>query len=185
MDDGLPLASLSATTLRILLAQERVKQTELEQEVARLAAGLARQNARIVQLERENAELRRMVAEQQQVIAGLQEQNALLRQQVAELEQENARLREDTPKPPHQPAPWPSERTKAEGPRQKRRKRDPKHNRGRQRTGAVDEVVEYAAEACPRCGSQLSGGWVHRRLQVIDLPVPCRALMREHVLIAR
>jgi hypothetical protein len=185
MDDGLPLASLSASTLRMLLAQERTRHTELEQEVARLTAAVARQNERILQLEAENAELRRMVAEQASVIAGLQEQNALLRQQVAVLQQENAQLRGAGRAPVHQPDPWPSARTKQDQGRGPRKKRDRRHNHGRQRMTGIDDRVEYAAAACPRCGAQLVGGWVHDRAQVIDLPPRQRACVTEHVRLAR
>jgi transposase len=185
MDDGLPLASLSASTLRVLLTQERARHAELEQEVARLSAAVARQNERIIALEAENAELRRIVAEQQQVIAGLQEQNALLRQQVAALQAENARLRGGAPKGLHQPEPWPSAHTKQERPSHPRKKRDRKHNRGRHRMAQVDERIEHAADACPRCGAALVGGWVHDRAQVVDLPEQQRAQVTEHVRVAR
>src|SRR5436305_1246697 len=86
MDECLPLGSLDASTVRMLLEQERTKREELTQEVRRLRAGLARQNKRIVALEQENAQLRQTVALQQQMIAGLTEQNALLRAQVAQLQ---------------------------------------------------------------------------------------------------
>lgn len=185
MDDGLPLGSLSATTLRILLTQERERHRALEQEVARLSAAITRQNERIIVLEEENAELRRVVAEQQSVIAGLQEQNGLLRQQVAALQQENARLRGETPAASHQPSPWPSERTKQERESGPRKHRDGKHNRGRHRASQVDERIECAASSCPQCGSQLVGGWAHDSTQVIDLPVQQRARVVEHVRIAR
>ena len=32
--------------------------------------------------------------------------------------------------------------------------------------------VEHVAERCPDCGTQLSGGWVQRTREVIDLPQP-------------
>jgi hypothetical protein len=185
MDDSLPLASLSATTLRTLLTLERARYAALEQEVARLSAAVERQNGRIIQLEQENAELRRIVAEQQEVITGLQEQNALLRQQVAALQQENARLRGDAPRAVHQPDPWPTARTKQEQQPGPRRKRDTKHNRGRHRASHVDERIDHAAAACPRCGTRLTGGWVHDQTQVIDLPPRQRAVITEHVRIAR
>jgi hypothetical protein len=185
MDDGLPLASLSATTLRSLLTQERAKYAALEQELARLSAAIERQNERIIALEQENAQLRRIVAEQQEVIAGLAEQNALLRQQVAALQQENARLRGEPPTPAHQASPWPSERTKQERVSGPRKTRDGKHNRGRHRASQVDERIDHAVSSCPRCGTQLVGGWVHRTSQVIDLPPQQRAHVTEHRLIAR
>jgi hypothetical protein len=41
MDERLPLGSLDATTLRMLLEKERTRTQELEQEVAHLQAALA------------------------------------------------------------------------------------------------------------------------------------------------
>lgn len=185
MDECLPFGSMDAPTVRLLLEKERAYRHELEQEMARLQAGLARQNERIVQLEAENAKLRRMVAEQHGLITGLQEQNALLRQQVALLEAENTRLR-GTPRPakPH-PGAWPSERTKQEREDTPRKQRDERHNRGRHRMAQVDEREVHAAETCPRCGRHLVGGWVHRRVQVIELPPSQPAIVTEHVLLRR
>src|SRR5919199_4089699 len=147
MDEHLPLGSWDASTLRMLLEQERTKREELTQEVARLRAGLARQNARIVALERENAALRQTVALQQQLIRGLQEQNALLRQQVGELQAENARLAGTVREPKRPPGDWPSEHTKGEREETPRKKRDQQHNRGRQRL-PPDAEIEYAADTC-------------------------------------
>lgn len=176
---------MDASTLRMLLEKERVQQHGLEQEIARLQAGLARQNERIVQLEAENAKLLRMVADQQGLITGLQEQNALLRQQVALLEAEKTRLRGTSRPPKPQPGLWPSERTKQEREDTPRKKRDDRHNRGRHRMAQVDEREVHAAETCPRCGRHLSGGWVHRRFQVIELPPSQPAIVTEHVLLRR
>lgn len=184
MDERLPLGSLDATTLRMLLEKERSRQTELEQEVARLQAGLARQNERIIQLEQEHGQLHRENRELRELLTGVTEQNTLLRQQAAALQTENERLRGGRPEP-HQPSPWPSERTKQDTPPKTRKKRDQSHNRGRRRMSQVDERVAHAAETCPRCGTPLAGGWVHRQIQVIELPAPRQALVTEHVLIRR
>lgn len=185
MDECLPLGSLDAATLRMLLTQERATRGELEQEVRRLQSGLARQNGRIIQLEQENAQFRTAMQTVETIVTGLEEQNSLLRQQVAALQSENARLRGDTPTVPHQTDPWPSARTKHDSPPTQRRKRDQRHNHGRQRAARTDERIEHALEVCPRCGTGLSGGWVHRRVQVIDVPVPQQAWVTEHVLLAR
>jgi septal ring factor EnvC (AmiA/AmiB activator) len=132
MDECLPLGSLDASTLRMLLEKERERRTELEREVARLQAGLARQNEVIVRLEQRDAERRRELAEHRTLIAGLTEQNALLRQQVARLEQENARLR-GMPLAPA-PAPVPAIRPAIPTWEKKtRKKRAPEHNTGRRR----------------------------------------------------
>jgi transposase len=184
MDERLPLGSLDASTLRMLLEQERTKREELTQEVARLRACLARQNERIVALERENAALRQTVALQQQLIAGLQEQNAVLRQQVAQLQAENARLAGTVREPKRPPGDWPSERTKQEREPKPRAKRAPERNRGRQRL-EPDREVQYAEDTCPRCGHDLAGGWEHRRIQVGELPPPAPVVVTDHVLIRR
>ena len=132
-DDHLRLESLSAATLRTLLAQERARRQELEQEVARLRAGLARQTEVIIRLERENAQLRREMADLRLVVAALTEQNTLLRQQVAALQQENDRLRGTAPQVEHHPDPWLSGVTKKAARSAPRKKWDPRHNTGRHR----------------------------------------------------
>lgn len=184
MDERLPLGSLDAATLRMLLEQERSKREDLRQEVRRLQAGLARQNERIVALERENAHLRRTVALQQEMIGGLTEQNALLRQQVAQLQAETARLAGTVREPKRPPGDWPSARTKQEEEERPRKRRAQEHNRGRQRL-PPDVAIEYAEDACPRCGHDLAGGWEHRRIQVIEAPPPAPVVVTDHVLIRR
>lgn len=188
MDECLPFGSLDAPTLRRLLTQERVRREDLAHDLERLHAGLARQNDRIVQLERENATLRQELQETTLVVAALQEQNALLRQQLTALQAENDRLR-GTERGSKRPAQaWSNERTKQEpeqGEERTRKKRDRRHNHGRQRMSRVDQTVEHAASSCPRCGTALTGGWVHRRVQLIDLPAPVRALVTEHQVMAR
>src|SRR5918911_2322506 len=171
MDDSLPLEVLSPASLRALVTHERVKRAEAERDVARMQAGIARQNERLLELERGNAELRRTVATLQELVAGLTEQNA--------------QLRGSERPPPHQPAPWPSERTKQEGEPSTRRRRDRRHDHGRHRMERVDVQVRHAVEVCPQCGTPLHGGWVHRRLQVIELPVQQRVQVIEHALLAR
>ena len=44
--------------------------------------------------------------------------------------------------------------------------------------------VTHAPEFCPECHTALSGGWVQRTREVIELPV-CPAEVTEHVIIAR
>lgn len=58
-----------------------------------------------------------------------------------------------------------------------------KHSFVRRRQ-APTEVHPHAAETCPDCGRKLAGGWVHRRRQVIEIPLtPVRII--EHVVVAR
>jgi transposase len=185
MDDCLPLESLSTASLRALVAHERAKRAEADRDLARLQAGIARQNERILTLERENAELRRTVATLQEMVAGLTEQNALLRQRMAQLEQENAQLRGTSRPAKHHAEPWPSETTKSQDEPKVRKQRDRRHNHGRQRMDRVDERVQHVVEQCPHCGTDLHGGWVHRRVQVIELPPQQRVQVIEHQLIAR
>lgn len=184
MDERLPLGSLDAPALRMLLEKERSEREALVQEVRRLQAGLARQNARIVALERENAQLRQTMTLQQQMIGGLQEQNALLRQQVAQLQAENARLAGAVREPKRPPGDWPSEHTKQERTAQPRKRREQQHNRGRQRL-PPDAEIQYAEDTCPGCGHKLAGGWEHRRIQVVDAPPPAPVVVTDHVLIRR
>jgi transposase len=184
MDDHLRLESLSAAALRTLLAQERAHRQELEQEVARLRAALARQNEAIIALERQNTELRREQQELRTLVAGLTEQNALLRRQAAVLHQENARLRGI----PLAPAPDPTPEIKPATPKRegrKRKKRAPEHNAGRHRMERANRWMDHAAEQCPHCGEQLSGGWIQRRVQVIDLPPVAPLEITEHRILMR
>jgi transposase len=184
MDDHLRLESLSAATLRMLLVQERAHRQELEQEVLRLRAALARQNEVIIRLEQRDAERQRELAEHRTLIAGLTEQNALLRQQVAMLQQENARLR----RMPLAPAPDPAPEIRPATPtreKKTRKKRAPDHNRGRRRMERATRWETHAAEQCSRCGEELSGGWIVRRVQVIELPPVAPLEITEHRIVRR
>jgi transposase len=70
--------------------------------------------------------------------------------------------------------------------------RPPREQKERKRRGQAfvrrreepEEVCHHALECCPDCGRQLSGGWEHRRRQVIELVLP-RVRVVEHVVIAR
>ena len=44
--------------------------------------------------------------------------------------------------------------------------------------------VEHVVESCPDCGTHLTGGWVQRTREVIELPV-VPVQVTEHVFIAR
>jgi hypothetical protein len=184
MDERLPLESLSVSALRSLLTQERTRRQELEQEVQRLQAGLKRQNAVIQRLEQRDAQRERERKEMRTLVAGLREQNALLRRQVAQLEQENARLQER----PLVPAPDPTPELKPATPRRDskvRKKRHPQHNHGRCRMEHATRWQTHAAEQCPRCGEKLGGGWICRRVQVIDLPPLAPLEITEHRILLR
>lgn len=49
---------------------------------------------------------------------------------------------------------------------------------------APTEVCTHAAETCPDCGRKLAGGWLHRRRQVIEIPVIHYQVI-EHQILAR
>jgi transposase len=67
-------------------------------------------------------------------------------------------------------------------PRKAARKRRP-HGFTRVRM-APTQRVEHAVEVCPDCGTHLSGGWVQRTREVIEIPV-APVQVTEHVIIAR
>src|SRR5438270_8599116 len=168
MDERLPLGPVEASTLRMLLEKEHAQRAALTQEISRLQAGLARQNEAIIGLQRRDAARERTLGKMEMLLAGVTEQNRLLRQQVAELEQENSQLRGV----PVAPAPEPPREIKPAAPRREptvRKKRAPEHNHGRQKLERATRWETHAAEQCPQCGEQLAGGWIVRRVQVIDL----------------
>jgi transposase len=184
MDECLPLDSLDAATLRLLLTQERTRREALEQEVARLRAGVVRQNQLILRLEQRDAEREQELALHRTLLTGLTEQNTLLRQQVARLEQENARLRGVSLAPAPDPVPE-GKRATPQREQTPRRKRASEHNRGRLKLERANRWMDHAAEQCPRCGEHLTDGWIQRRIQVIDLPVVAPLEITEHRIVRR
>src|SRR5579864_1847902 len=174
----------TAPALRTALRQEQRRRAALEQENRRLRAGLARQNERVLELEAENAELRHQVGELRAQVAALLEQNQQLLQEVGRLRAAVLRLQAapHAASEEHMPGLGPPKQVRETHPR---RPRDRTHNRGRHRAAAGDVVVEHAVDACPRCGTALVGGWVHRRVQVTDLPAQQRAVVTEHRMVAR
>jgi hypothetical protein len=108
-----------------------------------------------------------------------------LKVQVDALEAENADLRArlggdgDTPTKPEWVKPNRKERREAE--RADRKKRTQSFSRKRD---IATELVYHAVDNCPDCGRKLSGGWIHSRRQIIELPqAPVRVI--ENILIAR
>lgn len=184
MDECLPLESVSAPTRRTLLTQERARRADLEQEVVHLRAALARQNEVIIGLQRRDAQRERELQALRTQVAALTEQNALLRQQVAALRQENARLRGEGLGTPPAPEPTIKPATSPREPKV-RRKRAPEHNHGRQKLERANRWEDHAAERCPGCGEDLHDGWIHRRIQVIDLPPVAPLEITEHRIIRR
>ena len=72
--------------------------------------------------------------------------------------------------------------SREKGPEKGPRKPRP-HGFSRQRMTPTHQV-EHVLESCPECGAGLTGGWVQRTREVIDLPV-APAQVAEHVYIAR
>lgn len=75
----------------------------------------------------------------------------------------------------------PSRQERREAERKARKKRSQSFTRKRD---IPTETVEHTVDSCPDCGRKLSGGWVHSRRQVIEIPeTPVRVI--EHLVIAR
>ena len=81
--------------------------------------------------------------------------------------------------PGHKPA---ARRKKGAGEAKKPRRKRP-HDFARLRMEPTAQVTDAPA-SCPECHTTLSGGWVQRTREVIELPV-CPAEVTEHVFIAR
>ena len=113
-----------------------------------------------------------VIVEQQGVITEL-------RQRVEGLE---ARLSNGGGRGPRMPGHKPAAKGKRSPERKGPRKKRP-HGFARLRTEPARRVV-HAAESCPECHTTLTGGWVHRTREVIDIPV-VPAEVTEHVFIAR
>lgn len=109
-----------------------------------------------------------------------------LRERVAALERENAELRARLgmgggrePSAPEWVKPNRVERRVAE--REGRKKRGQSYVRKRE---VPTREVRHALDSCPDCGRSLSGGWIHSRRQVIEIPeTPVEII--DHVIIAR
>ena len=101
---------------------------------------------------------------------------AILLARVEELEEENRRLRGSGGRAV--PA-W----VKANRPPREEKPRKPRGQGFVRRREPADEVREHAVEQCPECGRKLTGGWVHRRRQVIEIELVRRVI--EHVVIGR
>ena len=115
-----------------------------------------------------------VIAEQHTVIGEQRILIADLRQRVEELE---APRGQTAGMPGNKPS---AKRRRAErkGPRKRRL-----HGFGRQRMEPTRRVL-HVAESCPECGTGLSGGWVQRIREVIELPLAPVEVV-EHALVAR
>lgn len=179
-----PLDALDASALRQLILRERDERRAVEEGVRRLQAGIARQNTRIAELEQVYRDLLRTQAARAEETDGLTEQNARLREQVARLHQELAQLRGSPLVPPVRKEPEPKPAAPV---REKtvQKKRAGEHNHGRQRMERPNRWATHGVEHCPQCGTSLPDGWVVRRVQVIDLPLPAPLEITEHRVLRR
>ena len=110
-----------------------------------------------------------IIAEQRAVIVELQRRIGALESQL------NRRGR--TGMPGNKPS------SGRQSPEKKEPRKPRRHGFARKRMTPTRRV-EHAVEVCPDCGTHLSGGWVHRTREVIELPVaPVEVI--EHVLVAR
>lgn len=112
-----------------------------------------------------------------EIIIQLMEANAALAARVAELEDEHNKRPPEGKSTPH----W----VKPNKPKSERKPSVKKRHRGfgRKREEPTKQV-EHAASTCPDCGTELRGGWVKRRRQVLHIPVP-KVEVIEHVIYAR
>ncbi len=124
-------------------------------------------------------ELLELVLRQQKQIAALLAREEKWEARVAALEEENARLRSGGGGGKRVPA-W----VKPNRPAREKQDRKPRgQGFGRLRETATD-VHLHALERCPDCGHKLTGGWEHRRRQVIQI-VPPQVRVIDHVVVAR
>ena len=117
-----------------------------------------------------------IIVQQQAVIAELQVMIERLERRIAELEG-----RAKPGGPPRMPGLKPSSGRKPPAQQQPRKQR--RHGFARRRMTPTHRV-EHVVESCPDCGTHLTGGWIQRTREVIELPV-VPVQVTEHVFIAR
>ena len=105
-----------------------------------------------------------------------------LREQITALEAEIEELRSGKPGAGGQPE-WVKPNRKERRAKEREERKGRKHSFVRRREKPT-EIVLHAVETCPDCGRRLSGGWVHKRRQVIEIP-EVRVRVIEHQSIAR
>lgn len=185
--------TLAAPALRRALTQERAKRVAAEQEAARLRGALGRQPTTLARLEALVAGQGRQLAALTERVVAVTRHNTALQSDVATLRAENVRLRAALAAGGSGgagdggPPAWVKAKTPRPATKPPRKKRAAAHNAGRRRApaAAVQARVRHAVNTCPACGTGLAGGWVHRRVQVVDLPPLAPAVVTEHLLLAR
>jgi hypothetical protein len=131
------------------------------------------------------------------VVPALETQVLSLRAQVAALEAELIRLRKDPPSgvaravpsfvKPNVPGDGDVQGNKdAKAKKEKRLRKPRRHSfaRLRETPDKVTEQVTHYPQSCSCCGRALSGGWLHRSRQVIELPAVAVRVI-EHRVMAR
>ncbi len=106
----------------------------------------------------------------EEIIALFKEQwqlNQQLSERAALLEAEIERLRKDPPSGVARAVPSYVKPNRPPKEKTERKKRSRSFVRHREE---ATRVVKHAVENCPDCGRKLSGGWVHRVRQVIEIP---------------
>lgn len=154
-----------------LLAELVAERTRAASEGARLRA--ANERARV-----EIAELRAEREAAQTTLAELRAANEQVRARVLELEGKLAKLETSGPRGVAGLKPTEVKSTPEPQPRKRRA-----GGYGRARSAPTRAVV-HAAERCPDCGTELSGGSVKRTREVIEL-IPKAAETVEHVVLER
>jgi hypothetical protein len=157
---------------------ELIRLAERQQALlAELVAARERDQAEIARLRATNARLAAELVELRGELAAARAANEQLQVRVRELEAKLAKLEHGGPRgtPGHKP-----ERPAVSEARPRKRR---EHGAGRRRSAPTRTEV-HAAERCPDCGIELSGGSVKRRREVIDL-VPGTVEVVEHVVMER
>ncbi len=106
----------------------------------------------------------------------MRDEIAALRVEVARLQEENLRLRQGGGGTPLAVKP-------SRPPREKKKRKHRRQAFVRRREPA-QEICYHALESCPDCGRKLTGGWEHRRRQVLEIELP-RVRIIDHVVLAR
>lgn len=104
-----------------------------------------------------------------------------LEARIRELEAEIAQLRNGPPAPPVKSVPSFVKPNKAPHEKMPRKKRAQGYSRPCEK---ATRVVLHVVDNCPDCNRKLTGGWVHRKRQVIEIPQSSYDVI-EHLLIRR
>ena len=172
------LDGLSRGDLLHLAEQQQALLTELVAARERDAATIAELRTVNLRVQAEITELRAERETTRAAMAELRADNEQLRTRVLELEGDLAKLKKGGPR--GMPGLKPDEPVgPAEAQPRKRRER----GAGRVRSVPTRSEI-HAAERCPDCGTDLSGGSVKRRREVIDL-APGTVDIVEHVVVER